>query len=188
MASPQRNSGLSPGHNWWGMLSRHREVVVSIAMIIGGCVLNNVVLELMVLQDSGCGNIITLAQFAFVAVEGLLQHLELDRMWPKVQAQQCFLTHACRIHIQLVSETPCDPFELLLPPCGHVLHSLRAQQHGLWVPHLPSPPHDLPQRFPRHEPPCRRSLLREKVWRSSSFSLSLTPKSADTPWVSTSQC
>ena len=49
----------------------------AVALIIVGCMYNVVTLELIISKDAGAGGVVTLAQFAFVAFQGvLLQELK----------------------------------------------------------------------------------------------------------------
>eukprot|EP01089_Gocevia_fonbrunei_P004268 TRINITY_DN14291_c0_g1_i1.p1 TRINITY_DN14291_c0_g1~~TRINITY_DN14291_c0_g1_i1.p1 ORF type:complete len:360 (+),score=25.85 TRINITY_DN14291_c0_g1_i1:81-1160(+) len=47
-----------------------------VSMVMVGCMLNNVALEFLIREDPGCGSLITVFQFLFIAVEGIFANLE----------------------------------------------------------------------------------------------------------------
>jgi solute carrier family 35 (UDP-xylose/UDP-N-acetylglucosamine transporter), member B4 len=54
--------------DWWS-------VVTALLCIFGGCILNNVFLESLVRKDKQCGDVVTLAQFIFISVQGIFSYL-----------------------------------------------------------------------------------------------------------------
>lgn len=54
-------------------------VVFGVGLVLSGCILNNVALELIVREDPSAGLAITLAQFIVISLEGFLIHLEFPR-------------------------------------------------------------------------------------------------------------
>jgi len=59
-------------------------VALAAALIFGGCCANVVTLELITRHDAGAGNVVTFAQFAFVAAVGLLGRIDRERL-PRVR-------------------------------------------------------------------------------------------------------
>jgi hypothetical protein len=45
-----------------------RDFVMGVALVIGGCCLNNVFLENLILGDKASGQLLTLLQFVFISV------------------------------------------------------------------------------------------------------------------------
>ncbi|CAB1446000.1 unnamed protein product [Pleuronectes platessa] len=58
--------------------------VLAIALVFVGCCSNVVSLELLVRQFPGCGNIVTFAQFLFIALEGFIFHSNFGRKKPTI--------------------------------------------------------------------------------------------------------
>ncbi|XP_068170057.1 UDP-xylose and UDP-N-acetylglucosamine transporter [Antennarius striatus] len=56
----------------------------AIALVFIGCCSNVVSLELLVRDFPGCGNIVTFAQFLFIAVEGLISEAKFGRKKPVI--------------------------------------------------------------------------------------------------------
>ncbi|TNN82132.1 UDP-xylose and UDP-N-acetylglucosamine transporter [Liparis tanakae] len=56
----------------------------AIALVFVGCCSNVVSLELLVRQFPGCGNIVTFAQFLFIALEGLIFETNFGRKKPAI--------------------------------------------------------------------------------------------------------
>uniref|UniRef100_A0A8C2YWY2 Solute carrier family 35 member B4 n=1 Tax=Cyclopterus lumpus TaxID=8103 RepID=A0A8C2YWY2_CYCLU len=57
---------------------------LAIALVFVGCCSNVVSLELLVRQFPGCGNIVTFAQFLFIALEGLIFESNFGRKKPAI--------------------------------------------------------------------------------------------------------
>ncbi|XP_006861209.1 PREDICTED: UDP-xylose and UDP-N-acetylglucosamine transporter [Chrysochloris asiatica] len=56
----------------------------AVCLVFAGCCSNVIFLELLVRQHPGCGNIVTFAQFLFIAVEGFLFEVDLGRKRPAI--------------------------------------------------------------------------------------------------------
>uniref|UniRef100_A0A8C2EVS6 Solute carrier family 35 member B4 n=1 Tax=Cyprinus carpio TaxID=7962 RepID=A0A8C2EVS6_CYPCA len=56
----------------------------AIALVFAGCCSNVVFLELLVRDFPGCGNIVTFAQFAFIALEGFIFETNFGRKKPHI--------------------------------------------------------------------------------------------------------
>ncbi|XP_016100982.1 UDP-xylose and UDP-N-acetylglucosamine transporter-like [Sinocyclocheilus grahami] len=56
----------------------------AIALVFVGCCSNVVFLELLVRDFPGCGNIVTFAQFAFIALEGFIFETNFGRKKPHI--------------------------------------------------------------------------------------------------------
>eukprot|EP01090_Pellita_catalonica_P006134 TRINITY_DN16331_c0_g1_i1.p2 TRINITY_DN16331_c0_g1~~TRINITY_DN16331_c0_g1_i1.p2 ORF type:complete len:159 (-),score=10.56 TRINITY_DN16331_c0_g1_i1:662-1138(-) len=59
------------------------EVVKGIILIFVGCMVNYISLEMIVKKDEGAGTLITVCQFLFIAIEGLIVHLKISRSGPQ---------------------------------------------------------------------------------------------------------
>mmetsp|Transcript_19888 Transcript_19888/g.50502 ORF Transcript_19888/g.50502 Transcript_19888/m.50502 type:complete len:373 (-) Transcript_19888:385-1503(-) len=53
---------------WWN-------VAFALMCIFGGCIMNNVFLESLIREDPGCGDVVTLAQFLFISIQGIFTYL-----------------------------------------------------------------------------------------------------------------
>lgn len=60
------------------------KAVSAIVMVFAGCMLNNVFLELLVKMDIGIGNLITLVQFVFIALVGLVKTSKFFTVKPQI--------------------------------------------------------------------------------------------------------
>ncbi|XP_030639858.1 UDP-xylose and UDP-N-acetylglucosamine transporter [Chanos chanos] len=58
--------------------------VFAIALVFIGCCSNVIFLELLVRDHPGCGNIVTFAQFAFIALEGFIFETDFGRKKPAI--------------------------------------------------------------------------------------------------------
>ncbi|KAJ8249902.1 hypothetical protein COCON_G00231180 [Conger conger] len=58
--------------------------ILAIILVFVGCCSNVVFLELLVREFPGCGNIVTFAQFAFIALEGFIFHTNFGRKKPAI--------------------------------------------------------------------------------------------------------
>uniref|UniRef100_G1NUF2 Solute carrier family 35 member B4 n=1 Tax=Myotis lucifugus TaxID=59463 RepID=G1NUF2_MYOLU len=56
----------------------------AVGLVFAGCCSNVIFLELLVRKHPGCGNIVTFAQFLFIAVEGFLFEANLGRKQPAI--------------------------------------------------------------------------------------------------------
>uniref|UniRef100_A0A8D1GJL9 Solute carrier family 35 member B4 n=2 Tax=Sus scrofa TaxID=9823 RepID=A0A8D1GJL9_PIG len=56
----------------------------AVGLVFAGCCSNVVFLELLARKHPGCGNIVTFAQFLFIAVEGFLFEADLGRKRPAI--------------------------------------------------------------------------------------------------------
>ncbi|KAK1335124.1 hypothetical protein QTO34_004704 [Cnephaeus nilssonii] len=56
----------------------------AVGLVFAGCCSNVIFLELLVRKHPGCGNIVTFAQFLFIAVEGLLFEVNFGRKQPAI--------------------------------------------------------------------------------------------------------
>lgn len=56
----------------------------AVLLVFGGCCSNVVFLELLVRDFPGCGNIVTFAQFAFIALEGFIFETNFGRKKPAI--------------------------------------------------------------------------------------------------------
>ncbi|KAM9311199.1 nucleotide sugar transporter SLC35B4 [Gastrophryne carolinensis] len=56
----------------------------AVALVFGGCCSNVVFLELLARNFPGCGNIVTFAQFLFIAIEGFIFHADFGRKQPAI--------------------------------------------------------------------------------------------------------
>ncbi|XP_017198174.1 nucleotide sugar transporter SLC35B4 isoform X2 [Oryctolagus cuniculus] len=57
---------------------------LAVSLVFAGCCSNVVFLELLARKHPGCGNIVTFAQFLFIAVEGFLFEADLGRKPPAI--------------------------------------------------------------------------------------------------------
>ncbi|XP_037369694.1 nucleotide sugar transporter SLC35B4-like [Talpa occidentalis] len=57
---------------------------LGVGLVFAGCCSNVIFLELLVRKQPGCGNIVTFAQFLFIAVEGFLFEVDLGRKQPAI--------------------------------------------------------------------------------------------------------
>ncbi|XP_037538934.1 UDP-xylose and UDP-N-acetylglucosamine transporter [Nematolebias whitei] len=58
--------------------------VVAVLLVFAGCCSNVVFLELLVREFPGCGNIVTFAQFVFIALEGWIFETDFGRKKPTI--------------------------------------------------------------------------------------------------------
>ncbi|XP_032499111.1 UDP-xylose and UDP-N-acetylglucosamine transporter isoform X1 [Phocoena sinus] len=56
----------------------------AVGLVFAGCCSNVIFLELLARKHPGCGNIVTFAQFLFIAVEGFLFEADLGRKHPAI--------------------------------------------------------------------------------------------------------
>nr|KAF6419405.1 solute carrier family 35 member B4 [Rousettus aegyptiacus] len=56
----------------------------AVGLVFAGCCSNVIFLELLARKHPGCGNIVTFAQFLFIAVEGFLFEADLGRKQPAI--------------------------------------------------------------------------------------------------------
>nr|XP_036875319.1 UDP-xylose and UDP-N-acetylglucosamine transporter [Manis javanica] len=56
----------------------------AVGLVFSGCCSNVIFLELLARKHPGCGNIVTFAQFLFIAVEGFLLETDLGRKRPAI--------------------------------------------------------------------------------------------------------
>ncbi|XP_040199249.1 UDP-xylose and UDP-N-acetylglucosamine transporter [Rana temporaria] len=57
---------------------------VAVGLVFGGCCSNVVFLELLARRYPGCGNIVTFAQFLFIAIEGFIFQADFGRKRPAI--------------------------------------------------------------------------------------------------------
>ncbi|KAI2547968.1 SLC35B4 isoform 2 [Pan troglodytes] len=57
---------------------------LAVGLVFAGCCSNVIFLELLARKHPGCGNIVTFAQFLFIAVEGFLFEADLGRKPPAI--------------------------------------------------------------------------------------------------------
>ncbi|XP_073475524.1 nucleotide sugar transporter SLC35B4 [Aquarana catesbeiana] len=57
---------------------------VAVGLVFGGCCSNVVFLELLARRHPGCGNIVTFAQFLFIAIEGFIFQADFGRKRPAI--------------------------------------------------------------------------------------------------------
>uniref|UniRef100_A0A8C4MEW1 Solute carrier family 35 member B4 n=1 Tax=Equus asinus asinus TaxID=83772 RepID=A0A8C4MEW1_EQUAS len=57
---------------------------IAVGLVFAGCCSNVIFLELLARKHPGCGNIVTFAQFLFIAVEGFLFEADLGRKRPAI--------------------------------------------------------------------------------------------------------
>eukprot|EP01080_Neovahlkampfia_damariscottae_P004462 gene4462-7844_t len=58
-------------------------ILLSITMLLGGCLSNNITLELMLYVDSGCGSLLTICQFLLITIQGIFQQFDSTKFWLK---------------------------------------------------------------------------------------------------------
>ncbi|KAF6276238.1 solute carrier family 35 member B4 [Rhinolophus ferrumequinum] len=58
--------------------------IFAVGLVFAGCCSNVIFLELLARKHPGCGNIVTFAQFLFIAVEGFLFEADLGRKQPVI--------------------------------------------------------------------------------------------------------
>ncbi|XP_033613541.1 UDP-xylose and UDP-N-acetylglucosamine transporter isoform X1 [Fukomys damarensis] len=76
----------------------------AVGLVFAGCCSNVIFLELLARKHPGCGNIVTFAQFLFIAVEGFLFEADLGRKPPAIPISVCIKSSASADqHFQLSS-------------------------------------------------------------------------------------
>jgi UDP-xylose/UDP-N-acetylglucosamine transporter B4 len=78
--------------------------VVPMAFVILGCGINVVFLELIVSAVKGAGNLITFAQFFFIATEGLIFTVDFGRKKPKIPLKSVTSWCVCVFEDHLMSD------------------------------------------------------------------------------------
>ena len=63
-------------------LAVDRNFLLGISLVIGGCCLNNVFLENIIIGDRASGQLLTLLQFVFIALMGLRDRFEKSNLFP----------------------------------------------------------------------------------------------------------
>ncbi|XP_059567811.1 nucleotide sugar transporter SLC35B4 isoform X4 [Myotis daubentonii] len=66
----------------------------AVGLVFAGCCSNVIFLELLVRKHPGCGNIVTFAQFLFIAVEGFLFEAKLGRKQPAIPIRYSIFKYA----------------------------------------------------------------------------------------------
>ncbi|XP_014390645.1 PREDICTED: UDP-xylose and UDP-N-acetylglucosamine transporter isoform X5 [Myotis brandtii] len=66
----------------------------AVGLVFAGCCSNVIFLELLVRKHPGCGNIVTFAQFLFIAVEGFLFEANLGRKQPAIPIRYSIFKYA----------------------------------------------------------------------------------------------
>ncbi|XP_015414898.1 PREDICTED: UDP-xylose and UDP-N-acetylglucosamine transporter isoform X7 [Myotis davidii] len=66
----------------------------AVGLVFAGCCSNVIFLELLVRRHPGCGNIVTFAQFLFIAVEGFLFEANLGRKQPAIPIRYSIFKYA----------------------------------------------------------------------------------------------
>ncbi|MEE6481758.1 hypothetical protein FKM82_012959, partial [Ascaphus truei] len=77
-------------------------------LIFAGCCSNVVFLELLARKFPGCGNIVTFAQFLFIAIEGFICEANLGRKRPAIQIRYTplLLCHVFHGHVTIMMPSP----------------------------------------------------------------------------------
>ncbi|XP_036283279.1 UDP-xylose and UDP-N-acetylglucosamine transporter isoform X2 [Pipistrellus kuhlii] len=66
----------------------------AVGLVFAGCCSNVIFLELLVRKHPGCGNIVTFAQFFFIAVEGFLFEVNFGRKQPAIPIRYSIFKYA----------------------------------------------------------------------------------------------
>nr|XP_060632391.1 nucleotide sugar transporter SLC35B4 [Anolis sagrei ordinatus] len=72
-------------------------------LVFGGCCSNVVFLELLVREFPGCGNLVTFAQFFFIAVEGFIFEANFGRKRPVIPIKYYFIMVAMFFTVSVVN-------------------------------------------------------------------------------------
>ncbi|XP_019365178.1 PREDICTED: UDP-xylose and UDP-N-acetylglucosamine transporter [Gavialis gangeticus] len=75
----------------------------AVALVFGGCCSNVVFLELLARKHPGCGNIVTFAQFLFIAVEGFIFEANFGRKRPTIPIRYYLIMVAMFFTVSVVN-------------------------------------------------------------------------------------
>ncbi|XP_066489611.1 nucleotide sugar transporter SLC35B4 [Tiliqua scincoides] len=75
----------------------------AVGLVFGGCCSNVVFLELLIREFPGCGNIITFAQFLFIAVEGFIFEAKFGRKRPAIPIRYYLIMVAMFFTVSVVN-------------------------------------------------------------------------------------
>ncbi|XP_029553071.1 UDP-xylose and UDP-N-acetylglucosamine transporter isoform X2 [Salmo trutta] len=70
-------------------ITANMNTIFAVLLVFVGCCSNVVFLETLVREFPGCGNIVTFAQFAFIALEGFIFETNFGRKKPAIPMSQC---------------------------------------------------------------------------------------------------
>lgn len=76
---------------------------VAMGLVFGGCCSNVVFLELLIREFPGCGNLITFAQFLFIAVEGFIFEAKFGRKRPAIPIRYYLIMVAMFFTVSVVN-------------------------------------------------------------------------------------
>ncbi|XP_068595681.1 UDP-xylose and UDP-N-acetylglucosamine transporter [Brachionichthys hirsutus] len=86
----------------------------AIALVFIGCCSNVVSLEFLVREFPGCGNIVTFAQFLFIAAEGFISEANFGRKKPVIPVRNYFIMVAMFFTISVVNNYALN-FNIAMP-------------------------------------------------------------------------
>uniref|UniRef100_Q95KB4-2 Isoform 2 of Nucleotide sugar transporter SLC35B4 n=1 Tax=Macaca fascicularis TaxID=9541 RepID=Q95KB4-2 len=108
---------------------------LAVGLVFAGCCSNVIFLELLARKHPGCGNIVTFAQFLFIAVEGFLFEADLGRKPPAIPIRYYAIMVTMFFTVSVVNNYALNlniamPLHMIFRS-GSLIHP----HHGVRLPH-----------------------------------------------------